>query len=59
LGHAEVPNLPNVFANFAAVTGWWTAFTMKVAVAVFSITVFILFHNYFLEVNQSFAANMF
>jgi hypothetical protein len=51
--------LPNVFANFAAVTGWWTAFTLKMAVAVFSITVFIHFHSYFLEVNQSFAKNMF
>jgi hypothetical protein len=58
-GRCRGTKLPNVFANFAAVTGWWTALTMKMAVAVFSIKVFIHLHSYILKVNQSFATNMF
>jgi len=51
--------LPSVLANYADVTGWWTAFTQKMAIAVFSIKVFIHLHSCILTVNQSFATNMF
>jgi len=59
LGRAEVQNCPMFLQTLQLLQGGGLAFTLKMAISVFSIKVFIHLHSYILKVNQSFATNMF